>query len=260
MLENLKDNQHLILSNNVFVIKMGELKPIIGKNLTMISIKPYEKGLKILYFDEKVKEHRERSFQYSQFEDLTEKMALKCFKDCYFYKNYYEDFDDNTIIMKICRNKKIYNVYFDKVDFDKVDMCKWNIQIDQRDGRIYVRNMKYGFLQRHLMTDEKFDFNKQDIIIDHINRNTLDNRRSSNLRIVDNSLNQKNKSIQKNNTSGIPGVNYNPKINSWVCRWNDFDKKRHTKTFSILKYGENEAKTMAIELRKEMEKKYGYIG
>jgi hypothetical protein len=235
------------------------LFPVIGKERTMINITPYKNGLIIRYFDEKAKRVKEKTILTMQFEELTEAMALKCFKDCYFYKNFYEDIDDQTMCMKISRNNQIYTVLFDKEDFEKVDVCKWNIQIDNRDGRVYIRNStNYGFLHRYLMTNEKFDFNKQDIIVDHINRDTL-NCKKSNLRIVNNSLNQKNKSTQKNNTSGIPGVRYMTSINSWCCRWTDFEKKRHTRTFSVLKYGDNEAKQMAIELRKKMEAKYGYL-
>jgi hypothetical protein len=48
---------------------------------------------------------------------------------------------------------------------------------------------------------------KKGYLIDHINRNTLDNRRC-NLRFATLSENQMNSGIQKNNTTGYKGVSY----------------------------------------------------
>lgn len=53
--------------------------------------------------------------------------------------------------------------------------------------------------------------------IDHINRNTGDNR-FSNLRIVPQSLNLQNTSIRKDNSSGFVGVGYSKKDKKWLAR------------------------------------------
>lgn len=53
--------------------------------------------------------------------------------------------------------------------------------------------------------------------IDHINRNTLDNRRQ-NLRIASKSQNAHNKGVRKDNTSGQKGVHYNKDKKLWISR------------------------------------------
>lgn len=53
--------------------------------------------------------------------------------------------------------------------------------------------------------------------VDHINGNKLDNR-SSNLRYCTNNENVRNRKVQTNSTSGIPGVTHRGKWNVWRVR------------------------------------------
>lgn len=164
---------------------------------------------------------------------------------------------DNYAIMIIeKKNHGTFNVLIDKEDIEKINICKWYVDYSPKfNNRYVVRNTKYGFLHRFILDLKSYSGND---MIDHIDRNTLNNRKS-NLRIVTNSINQKNRGLQSNNTSGISGVRYNDKIKSWVCRYTDNEKKRHTRTFSVNKYGFNEAKELAIKLRKEKEKEFNYL-
>jgi hypothetical protein len=55
-------------------------------------------------------------------------------------------------------------------------------------------------------------------IVDHVNGDTLDNRKS-NLRLCDASQNAANSQIQRNNTSGYKGVSFYQQKPSWTPKW-----------------------------------------
>lgn len=61
-------------------------------------------------------------------------------------------------------------------------------------------------------------------IVDHIDRNPLNNRKS-NLRVVDKKINALNIEVRKNNTSGVTGVSFNKLQNKWRAYIN-IDGKR----------------------------------
>lgn len=67
----------------------------------------------------------------------------------------------------------------------------------------------------------------------------------------------RNHTKQKNNTSGIVGIRRNTKItsgteyHSWIATWSDGEKKK-AKEFSTNKFGEENAKQMAIDYRNKM--------
>jgi hypothetical protein len=72
-------------------------------------------------------------------------------------------------------------------------------------------NKKVIVLHRYLMNAESGQY------VDHINKNTQDNR-ISNLRFVTNQENGCNRKLGKNNTSGIMGVFLDIKHNKWVSQ------------------------------------------
>lgn len=86
--------------------------------------------------------------------------------------------------------------------------------------------------------------------IDHIDGNTQNNA-ICNLRLVTNKMNQHNMKMSPQNTSGVTGVSFcNNK--SWVASWFDVNGVRHRKTFSIYKYGFDNAFVLACECREKM--------
>lgn len=88
--------------------------------------------------------------------------------------------------------------------------------------------------------------------VDHIDRNGLNNLRY-NVRDGGGRVNSTNRSIQKNNTSGIKGVRFEGGSKArWKASWVDKEtNKRVCKSFSIAKYGEEKAKQLAINARIE---------
>ena len=98
---------------------------------------------------------------------------------------------------------------FDKEDFEIIkDFC-W-----------FVNNLGY-VVTRDRITSKIISFHRlvmhpknKDELVDHINRDRLNNCKS-NLRVCSHDDNMKNRSIHKNNTSGILGVTWNEPRKKW---------------------------------------------
>ena len=101
--------------------------------------------------------------------------------------------------------------------------------------------------------------NKEDNcnVVDHIDRNRANNN-YQNLRWTTTSGNCRNRTIRRDNTSGISGVAYDKK-NFWTAWWYDINMKQKCKYFSVKKLGDEQAKQMAINYRKQMAEANGYI-
>ena len=133
--------------------------------------------------------------------------------------------------------------FFDKEDFEYVKKYYW--YIDTTGYVVHKYNSKTKgktyYLHRELMSCGKEKF------IDHINNNKFDNRKS-NLRLATAQQNTFNKSIQKNNTSGVPGVFYIKNTNKWLATIGYNNKN--------INLGSFKDKSKAIIARKEAEQKY----
>ena len=112
----------------------------------------------------------------------------------------YDDYAE--IILYDNNNKEKARALIDLECVDLVKEYKWCLD----NG--YVYNPKVGKLHRFLMNAP------EDIVIDHKNRNPLDNR-LDNLRPCTAKENAINKSKQSNNTSGVTGVFWDKQKNRW---------------------------------------------
>lgn len=147
-------------------------------------------------------------------------------------------------------------------DYEKIkDMC-WNLSDNG-----YIKNCTKT---KGNITLHRFIMNcKKGEIVDHINRNRLDNRKE-NLRIVSISQNNYNQSINSLNTSGIIGVaktTYSTKKYGLKERWNAqigyngkyISKQYKTKEEAIKWRLQKEAELFGVEFspQRHMFEKYG---
>lgn len=157
-------------------------------------------------------------------------------------------YDNNEIVdlNEICEiylyniNGDIINkAIIDSEDKLKVQNKKWCLT---KDNYVISGSTKpFQYLHRLIM-------NATSLTVDHINGNTLDNRKC-NLRLCTNADNLKNRiNLPKNNTSGILGVRFRKDRNKWYS-----ELQVNSKTIRL---GSYLTKEEAIKARKNGEEKY----
>ena len=131
--------------------------------------------------------------------------------------------------------------YFDLEDYDKIKDYCWFEHIGQTGYSclMAVDNNTDKRVKMHQLIFGKF--------CDHKNRNTLDNRKV-NLREATHSQNSQNRTLGKNNNSGIIGVGWYEKYKKW--------RSRITINKKTITIGYFDDKTDAIKARLEAEQKY----
>ncbi len=147
--------------------------------------------------------------------------------------------------------KRFYSTIVDNDDYEKVIGIQWYLNghgyamaHKPKSGRAGVgRGNKLVFLH-HLIMGRKEGF-----VVDHINRNPLDNRKA-NLRFITQAENMINSKTRVDSTSGTKGVSFCPQRGNWHVYINR-DKKRINYWFKT--------KLEAIIKRKELEDTYHKI-
>ena len=151
---------------------------------------------------------------------------------------------ENYVEIKLQNNLK---TLIDLEDLDKVSVMGWYAKYDDHTKGYYVCGGSSGVRLHRLVMNTPAN-----MIVDHINRDTLDNRKS-NLSNTDNQGNMKNLSIRKDNRSGRKGVSYETG-KRFKVEWYEEGKKK-TKSFSINKYGYEDALRMAKNFRDVIDNK-----
>ena len=139
------------------------------------------------------------------------------------------------------------NILINKEDLNNILKYKRYISVNS-SGYAYFRYKQADyFLHRLIMgLPTRYD-NMTKLIVDHLNGNRLDNRKS-NLRICRKEKNPINCKKYKNNTSGCKGVSWLKRLNKWQVVIHKNKKRIYLGVYSDLKE--------AITVRKEAEKKY----
>jgi hypothetical protein len=124
----------------------------------------------------------------------------------------------------------------DDEDFDYLNQWKWWC-----DSSGYaVRDIGGRKNKKRILMHRLINKTVDKMYTDHINRNTLDNRKK-NLRSVTNSENLLNSGLPKNNTSGHRGIDWYK--NRWVARIKINYKGLYLGRFKTLKEAVNARKT-----------------
>lgn len=131
------------------------------------------------------------------------------------YQNIYYLNDDSGVCVGITSNDHT-PFLFDSADFKLI--CRYNWKrycYTQSDNSPYYLISAYdkneGTVYLHRVI---FQTVSNDVIIDHINRDTSDNRKS-NLRICTLLENTRNHSLRKDNSSGVTGVYWDERRKKW---------------------------------------------
>ena len=150
-------------------------------------------------------------------------------------RNTYTINGDTTIL----KTTKGIEFTIDTSDLEKVLCYTWCVS---KTGYLVANiNSKVVKLHRYLL-----ELSSASKVVDHINHNPLDNRRS-NLRVCTQNKNAKNMKLKSNNSSGFPGIDITPH-NKYRVRITVNKKEIRTGNFDTL--------SEAISARKAAEIKY----
>ena len=133
--------------------------------------------------------------------------------------------------------------YFDLEDYDKIKEYCWSANRRKENNHIDITTKyknKTLYIHRVIL-----NINDRSIAIDHINRNTFDNRKE-NLRLCNNKLNVKNQSKPRNSKCEFMGVSFEK--GKYVARIGYNNRKIHLGRYSNLED--------AIIVRLKAEKEY----
>lgn len=165
-------------------------------------------------------------------------------------KNLYEIKEDYALIYIKRKDGSEFSTLIDIEDLEKVKSFKnsWNLVWSPGTESFYVvgyyksdKKTKSIGMHRYILGANEH------MVVDHINHDTLDNRRS-NVRIITFAENQQNrKGAQRNSKSGIRGVSWDANKNKWFACIYVNSKRIYLGVFSDM----NEAEKVVVEARRK---------
>ncbi len=133
--------------------------------------------------------------------------------------------------MKEIELSRGYKAIVDDEDYERLSQWRWNISTC--NGGVYATRWEResGSKRRQLIRMHVEIMNPPaGMLVDHINGNTLDNRRC-NLRACTKGQNQMNMRRNSRNTSGYRGVHWNKKNKKWTAMIRVANKKHYLGLF-----------------------------
>lgn len=143
-------------------------------------------------------------------------------------------------------NSKTFGVHYilmDNIDYEGMKILGGKWCLAKKRGNYYAQKRFDGKLvemHRYFMQPKQGEY------VDHINGNTLDNRRM-NLRVCSNAANLRNGRLRINNRSGAAGV-FQHKSNIWTAYIKVNYKRKHLGSFRTFQE--------ALNARKQAERQY----
>ena len=157
-------------------------------------------------------------------------------------KNDYKIVENIVEIYITKKNGDKFTLLIDLEDLEKVKRYTWCVT--QKKKRLYAlcrTKSQIVYIHQYILNYDN------PLTCDHINLNGLDNRKS-NLRICTNGENNRNKPLQKNNTSGVTGIYFHKKNKNWIVQINVNGKPKN--------FGSFLNKEEAIKKREQLKKEY----
>lgn len=133
-------------------------------------------------------------------------------------KNEYRIIGDEVVIYLKCKGIKLETI-INLADLEKADSFDgtWHAQFDPDINNYYVagnakKDGRYFKVLLHRMLCDA----PKGMVVDHINRNSMDNRRSNNLRVITDAQNKQNTQRRRNSCSQYRGVT--KQSGKWIAR------------------------------------------
>lgn len=120
-----------------------------------------------------------------------------------------------------------------------------------KDGYWRINSVNYLVLAHTVVWELHFGLKPDDMTLDHIDGDSSLNV-IENLRLVTHAINCRNRKSYGNNSTGFNGVSYfEPKNRSarYTASWRTLDGSLRSKSFSVSRYGSDEALRLAVEYR-----------
>jgi len=134
-------------------------------------------------------------------------------------------------------------------DLDYINAVEDHLWYSNKKGYVIARINGKTQMFHNFITNNEDPFH---VNVEFIDGNHLNCCRS-NLQLVDKRIaNIAHHQLQQNNTSGFAGVHYDCHRRNWTASWNDKCGDRHSKSFSVIKYGPACSRELAIEYRSRM--------